>query len=102
MPQKGDRRRHVPVALPDRDVVCPRLITPPEMQKEYTMCLSTVFMHVDNTDREIMRDVARVEAEGGGVWLTNLFGEKRFVEGTVRTIDLIDEHLVVLEPSRAG
>jgi hypothetical protein len=24
------------------------------------------------------------------------------VEGTVRIIDLIDEHLVVLEPSRAG
>lgn len=66
------------------------------------MCLSTVFMHVDDTNREIMRDVARVETEGGGVWLTNLLGEKRFVEGTVRTIDLIDEHLVVLEPSRAG
>lgn len=66
------------------------------------MCLSTVFMHADDTNREIMRDVARVEAEGDGVWLTNLLGEKRFVEGTVRTIDLIDEHLVVLEPSRAG
>jgi len=66
------------------------------------MCLSTVFMHLDDTDREIMRDVARVEAEGEGVWLINLLGEKRFVEGTVRIIDLIDEHLVVLEPSRAG
>ncbi|MDD2605349.1 MAG: CooT family nickel-binding protein [Desulfobacteraceae bacterium] len=66
------------------------------------MCLSTVFMHVDDTDREIMRDVARVEAEGDGVWLISLLGEKRFVEGIVRTIDLIDEHLVVLEPPRAG
>jgi predicted RNA-binding protein len=59
-------------------------------------------MHLDDTDRELMRDVARVEAEGDGVWLINLLGEKRFVEGTVRTIDLIDEHLVVLEPRRAG
>jgi predicted RNA-binding protein len=65
------------------------------------MCLSTVFLHVDDTDREIMRDVARIEAEGAGVWLINLLGEKRFVEGTVRTIDLIDEHLVVLEPPEA-
>jgi len=66
------------------------------------MCLSTVFMHVDDTDREIMRDVARVEAEGEGVWLINLLGEKRFVEGTVRSIDRSDEHLGVREPSRAG
>lgn len=66
------------------------------------MCLSTVFMHADDTNREIMRDVARIEAEGGGVWLVNLLGERRFVEGTVRTVDLIDEHLVVLEPPRAG
>ena len=66
------------------------------------MCLSTVFMHAEDTDREIMRDVARIEAEGDGVWLINLLGEKCFVEGTVRTIDLIDEHLMVLAPSRVG
>ncbi len=66
------------------------------------MCLSTVYMHTNDADQEIMRDVARVEAEGRGVWLINLLGEKRFVEGTVRTIDLIDDHLVVLQPPSAG
>ncbi|MFP4533705.1 MAG: CooT family nickel-binding protein [Desulfobacterales bacterium] len=66
------------------------------------MCLSTVCMHVDDTDQEVMSDVARIEAEGSGVWLTNLLGEKKFVEGTVKTVDLVDEHLVVLEPLKAG
>lgn len=66
------------------------------------MCLSTVYMRTNDTDQELMRDVARVEAEDGGVWLINLLGEKRFVEGTVRTIDLIDEHLVVLEQPNAA
>lgn len=66
------------------------------------MCLSTVCMHINDTDQEIMSDVARIEAEGSGVWLTNLLGEKKFVEGTVKTVDLVDEHLVVLEPSKTG
>ncbi|MFW6298018.1 MAG: CooT family nickel-binding protein [Desulfosalsimonas sp.] len=66
------------------------------------MCLSTVCMHVDDTDQEVMSDVARIEAEGSGVWLTNLLGEKKFVEGAVKTVDLVDEHLVVLEPLKAG
>lgn len=65
------------------------------------MCLSTVCMHVNDTDQEVMRDVARIEAEGGGVWLITLLGERKFVKATVRTVDLVDEHLVVLEPLNA-
>ncbi|MFW5958099.1 MAG: CooT family nickel-binding protein [Desulfosalsimonas sp.] len=63
------------------------------------MCLSTVSLHSKGTDQEVMKDVAYVEAEDNGVWLTNLLGEKKFVKGTVRAIDLVDEHLVVLEPT---
>ncbi|MFP4452232.1 MAG: CooT family nickel-binding protein [Desulfobacterales bacterium] len=62
------------------------------------MCLSTVCLHLNDKDKEIMKDVARIESDGNGVWLIGLLGEKKFVQGSVRTIDLVDEHLVVLEP----
>jgi len=62
------------------------------------MCLSTVYLDAGDTSNEIMRDVARIEAEGRGFWLINLFGEKKFVEGTVKSVDLMDEHLIVIDP----
>ncbi len=62
------------------------------------MCLSTVYLQTSDAPKEIMRDVARIEAEGRGFWLINLFGEKKFVEGTVRSVDLVDAHQVVLDP----
>jgi len=60
------------------------------------MCLSTVCMSTDDTQKEIMRDVARIEAEGRGFWLINLFGEKTFIEGAIQSIDLVDENMVTL------
>jgi predicted RNA-binding protein len=61
------------------------------------MCLSSVYMRSTDGRREIMKDVARIEAEGRGFWLITLFGEKKYVEGTIRTIDLSEEHFVMLE-----
>jgi len=60
------------------------------------MCLSTVYMDSGNAKKEIMKDVARIEAEGKGFWLIDLFGEREFIEGCIQTIDLMDEHFVVL------
>ena len=64
------------------------------------MCLSTVYMHAGNEPKEIMKDVARIEAEGQGFWLVNLFGERKFVQGTIQTINLMDGHFVMLEDSK--
>ena len=60
------------------------------------MCLSTVYLDSGDGQKEIMTDVAQVEAEGQGFWLINLFGEKRFVEGTVKIINLIDGYSVLI------
>ena len=60
------------------------------------MCLSNVCMDTGDLQKEIMRDVARLEAEGSSFWLINLFGEKTFVKGTIQSIDLVDENLVIL------
>jgi predicted RNA-binding protein len=62
------------------------------------MCLGTVYVHSAEGRKEIMREVARLEAEGLGFWLINLFGEKKFIEGTVHCIDLMEEHFVLLNP----
>jgi len=64
------------------------------------MCLSTVYMSSGNEQKEIMKDVARIEAEGKGFWLINLFGEKEFIEGSIQTVDLMDEHLVMLRKGK--
>jgi predicted RNA-binding protein len=61
------------------------------------MCLSTVYVRSGNVQKEIMKDVARIEAEAQGFRLIDLFGKKVFVEGTIKIIDLLDGHFVVLE-----
>jgi predicted RNA-binding protein len=61
------------------------------------MCLSTVYMDFGDKREEIMKDVARIEAEGPGFWLINLFGEKRFVEGAIQIVSLMDGHFVTLK-----
>jgi len=53
-------------------------------------------MDVGNEQKEIMQDVARIEAEGDGFWFINLFGERKFIEGAIQTVDLMDGHFVVL------
>ena len=61
------------------------------------MCLSTVYMNSDTGKEEVMRDVAEMEAEGEGFNLFNLMGEKRFVKGSIKRVDFVDEHTVVME-----
>ena len=42
------------------------------------MCLSTLYMNAGNEQREVMKDVARIETEDPGFWWVNLFGERKF------------------------
>lgn len=64
------------------------------------MCLSNVCMNTGDLQKEIMQDVGRIEAEGAGFWLTNLFGEKVFIEGSIQSIDLVDENLIILSSEK--
>ena len=66
------------------------------------MCLSTVYMKSGNEQKEIMKDIARIEAEGQGFWFINLFGEKKFVEGRIETVDLMDGHFVMIRKGRSN
>ena len=61
------------------------------------MCLSNVFyVDSDGQQREVMRDVAQMEAHNNGFLVIGLLGEQKFVQGEVRTIDFVDKHSVVL------
>ena len=60
------------------------------------MCLSTIYIDSDGEREKVMQEVARMEAEGEGFSLIDLFGEKTFIRGKIRSIDFVDEHSVVI------
>lgn len=60
------------------------------------MCLSTIYIDADGKREKIMQEVARMEAEGEGFSLIDLFGEKTFIQAKIKSIDFVDEHSVVL------
>jgi predicted RNA-binding protein len=61
------------------------------------MCLSTVYVESAGQRKEIMQDVAGLEADNGGYLLTDLFGVRKFVPGRIKSVDLVSEHTIVLE-----
>ena len=61
------------------------------------MCLSTIYIDSDGEPEKVMQEVARMEAEGEGFSLIDLFGEKTFIQGKIKSIDFVDEHSVVIE-----
>ncbi len=63
------------------------------------MCLSTVCLNQGDAPQEVMRDVARLEAEGDGYWLVDLFGQRTFAQGAIESIDLVDENRIMLKPN---
>jgi len=72
------------------------------MNPEEKMCLSTVYLNSGNEQREIMKDVARIEAEGRGFWLINLFGERTFIEGKIQTVNLAEGSFITLKKVESG
>jgi predicted RNA-binding protein len=61
------------------------------------MCLGTVYVDFDGKREIVMQNVAVMEARDDGYLLTDLFGVKKFVNGIIKHIDLVDQHTVLLE-----
>lgn len=51
------------------------------------MCLSTAYK-TNEPDSIIMEYVSRIDVEGNLITLTDVLGDKRTVEGTIRMVDL--------------
>ncbi len=69
------------------------------------MCEARVYLHDQQDEHLIMRDVVRIEHEGENgrtIVLGTLFGEQKLVEGHIVSIDFL-RHSVVIQPEpKAG
>lgn len=59
------------------------------------MCLSTIYTVLGNEQNEVMKDVSRIEAEGAGFWAIDLFGERTFITGMIKTVDLMSGTVMI-------
>jgi predicted RNA-binding protein len=66
------------------------------------MCLSTVYINSGGQQKEVMQDVAYMEEKDEGFLLIGLFGEQKWIQGRVKSVDFVDEHTVVLEKDVKG
>jgi predicted RNA-binding protein len=61
------------------------------------MCLSTVYIQSGDRRIKVMQDVAQMEYNQEGYLLIGLMGDQKFVKGTIKSVDFVDDHTVVLE-----
>jgi predicted RNA-binding protein len=61
------------------------------------MCLSTVYIQLKDRRIKVMQDVAQMEYDQEGYLLIGLLGDQKFVKGTIKSVDFVDDHTVVLE-----
>jgi len=59
------------------------------------MCLSTIYTVSGNKQNEVMKDVARIEAEGAGFWASDLFGERTYVQGMIKSVDFLSGEMMI-------
>ena len=52
------------------------------------MCLSNVYQNEKSKENLLASDVAAIDMDGGMITLTDLFGRKTIVEGTLKRADL--------------
>jgi predicted RNA-binding protein len=54
-------------------------------------------MDKDGKRIEVMRDVSHLRANSDGFLVTDLFGKSKYIQGQIKYLDLVDEHIVVLD-----
>jgi predicted RNA-binding protein len=66
------------------------------------MCLSTIYTVSENERNEVMKDVAGIEAEGAGFWASDLFGDRTFIKGRIKSVDFVSGALMVENSDPGG
>jgi predicted RNA-binding protein len=61
------------------------------------MCEANAFMMEDEKEILVMEAVDKVEPEEDGVRLVSIFGEQKFIKGTIHSLSLVD-HKVYIQP----
>jgi predicted RNA-binding protein len=65
------------------------------------MCIATIYFDDGRRREEVMCDVVQIEAERDGFLLFTLFGEKKFIEGKLKSIDFLKEHSVIIQKKKS-
>jgi predicted RNA-binding protein len=61
------------------------------------MCLSTVYMDSNGETKEVVKEVASLEAKDDGYLFVNLFGEETFVKGRLFQVDFVEENAIIMK-----
>jgi len=59
------------------------------------MCLSTVYEVTAEGREKVCEYVSAVRAEDGKVYLTDIMGLETVVQGTIRSLDLVNNEILV-------
>ena len=65
--------------------------------REVNICLNNVYIDSNSERKEVMQDVAKMEAKGDGFELIGLLGEQKFIQGKVNHLDFVNTPSVVLK-----
>ena len=61
------------------------------------MCEANAYIVDDGGERLVMESVDKVEPEDGGLRLVNIYGEQKFINARIHTLELVD-HKILLTP----
>ena len=59
------------------------------------MCLATVYVEDGGQREEVMRDVAWIKPESGGLQLITFLGEGRLFQAKIKSVDLVNGSIVL-------
>ncbi|MFH2063764.1 MAG: CooT family nickel-binding protein [Pseudomonadota bacterium] len=59
------------------------------------MCEANAYLIEKEGNKLVMEAVDTVEPEGDGVKLISIFGEQKFVKGTIHSLALIDHNIFI-------
>jgi predicted RNA-binding protein len=59
------------------------------------MCESNVYIRDEAEDKLVMEDVAQLKDHDGKIWIVDLLGEEKELEGKVQEIDFLDHKVVI-------
>lgn len=62
------------------------------------MCLSDAFELIDGERKPLMSYVSGISVEDGKVTLTDMLGARKSVEGTLKSVDLTS-NVILIEPA---
>jgi predicted RNA-binding protein len=59
------------------------------------MCESNVYIQDEENEKLVMEDVAELKDHDGKIWLIDLLGEEKELEGRIQEISFIDHKVVI-------